>query len=884
MITEATAAIQNSSVLHEITIKWSGVKPAGKIIVSDATLEGLKIATGKGRTSKENYRFSSSGNNSLNVALSEVRTGPGSNPTIITVMNGNYSFSFFIRDLTYEFPIYIPDYNVIVCRSEDQRSFSEIENYIRGKSLLTNFKRIEKEPEESFDSAAVHTRNQTCPILLGISRDIRIFEIDLPEEMEKITPLMASSPTIIPETNNMGADYCFMAGRGQGVEQKSIRWLQDGTLPVYHKILIDDGIKYSMTAFASLESSDLKAENIEGTNFLVADNYSYGHTFTPSQQTAINSLLEKDQQKKEETVLYFSTEAVNTSLSPKYAWFRTLRPGRGWWEKFPTKYDPETGLSSFISGRVFDISKLNGKPLPDQELAVLLQPGEKAVFEFFLPHSPVSHERALDLSHQSFSGRLAECIEFWKSRLAESSSISIPERRINDMVRAGLLHLELITYGLEPEGVLAACPGVYSPIGTESSPIIQFYCSMGLSDVARRSLEFFLEKQYDDGSIQSFGGYMIETGAALYTIGEYFRYTHDTAWIKSIRPKLERSIDYLVKWRGKNKKPGLEGKGYGMIDGKVADPVDPYHQFMLNGYGYLGLKRMAEVLSHLDSEKGKQLQDEAEAWRNDIRSSFFNLMSYSPAVPLGDGTWCPTVPPWTEARALRLLYTQPETFLSHGTFTVSDALLGPLNLIFCEVLDPDEPAARMMMNYHSELFYQRNAAFSQPYYSRHDWVQLKQGLVKPFLKTYYNTVSALADRETYTFWEHLYHVSVHKTHEEAWFLMQTRWMLYLEEGKTLKLLSGIPGKWLEDGKRIELNNVRSYFGAFSLSVNSELKKGFITASFEDFSDTPPEQILIRIPHPDGKKPVSVSGGSWDEKNETLKIYPEKGKAEIRIEY
>jgi hypothetical protein len=52
-------------------------------------------------------------------------------------------------------------------------------------------------------------------------------------------------------------------------------------------------------------------------------------------------------------------------------------------------------------------------------------------------------------------------------------------------------------------------------------------------------------------------------------------------------------------------------------------------------------------------------------------------------------------------------------------------------------------------------------------------------MVKPFLKTYYNPFSALADRETYTFWEHLYKVSVHKTHEEAWFLMETRWMLYL---------------------------------------------------------------------------------------------------------
>ena len=27
-----------------------------------------------------------------------------------------------------------------------------------------------------------------------------------------------------------------------------------------------------------------------------------------------------------------------------------------------------------------------------------------------------------------------------------------------------------------------------------------------------------------------------------------------------------------------------------MIDGKVADPEDQFHQFMLNGYAYLGLE------------------------------------------------------------------------------------------------------------------------------------------------------------------------------------------------------------------------------------------------------------------------------------------------------
>ena len=157
-------------------------------------------------------------------------------------------------------------------------------------------------------------------------------------------------------------------------------------------------------------------------------------------------------------------------------------------------------------------------------------------------------------------------------------------------------------------------------------------------------------------------------------------------------------------------------------------------------------------------------------------------------------------------------------------------------------------------------------------------------MVKPFLKTYYNTFSALADRETYTFWEHLYKVSVHKTHEEAWFLMETRWMLYLEDGQTLKLLSGVPRKWLENGKRIEVKNAASYFGPVSFSVVSNLDKNNIVATIECNSDRKPEEVKIRIPHPDGKIPSKVTGGVYDKATETVTIKPFSGKADLRIEY
>ncbi|HUI10013.1 MAG TPA: hypothetical protein VL221_06775, partial [Bacteroidota bacterium] len=753
----------------------------------------------------------------------------------------------------------------------------------------TKLEAIESEPEESFDSAAARTRNQPCPTWLGLGRDIRIFELSdnrsyPASEWNMIEPRKASAPVKLSEFQDNTLRCAYLVGRGQGVAVNTSRRLEDGVLPILHATLTDDDIEYRSTAFVVPETSPLMRGGPIGTDWLVADYYSVGHMFTPEQEAMVKPRLEAEAAKGETTVLFFRCEAVNRGSVPRYAWFKTVRPVVGQWMNVPWSLDPVTGFSSFSHGSVFAISTLNGSPLHDEEIAVLIAPGKSAVLEFLVPHEPLARERAVALSRESFDARHDECRRYWESKLSRAARVSVPEQRINEMIRAGLLQLDLITYGEDPDGTLAPAIGIYAPIGTESSPIIQFYNSMGLSGVARRSLMFFLEKQHDDGMIQNFGGYMVETGAALWSMGEYYRYTRDLEWVKSVEPKLLRACDFLLRWRGEYLKDELKGRGYGMIAGKVADPNDPYHQYMLNGYGYLGVSRAAEMLADVDSASSARLAREAESWKRDIRSSLERSVAGSPVVPLGDGSWCPTVPPWTEAAGPRALHIGPDPFFSHGTVTTPDVLLGPMYLAFCEVLSPGEQLSKMMLDYESELFYQDNTAFSQPYYSRHDWLELKLGLVKPFLKTYYNACSALADRETYAFWEHLFQVSPHKTHEQAWFLMETRWMLYLEEGRTLSLLAGIPRIWMEDGKEITLDSVRSYFGPVSLRVKSHVNEGFIDASVTCDQESGPQDVVIRLPHPGGKKGRSVNVGTYDPATESVSVAGFRGRATIRLEF
>jgi len=874
---------------QQISIEWNNGKPSGTIDVLNGNLTKIEIIKGRGKIKNNRFEFTSTGSARIVLKIDSAQIHNGSGVTVISVKTKNHPFSFFLRDVSKDFPICIPDYSVVVLVDSDSRSYEEVQLNILSRKFMTKIEKIESEPEESFETAGKRTLNQSASTWLGISRDFRIFQIiesmpDNPLEANVIIPKFSSSPLILPELNKDAISYSYNVGRGVSAEINTTRHLDEGVLPILHSTHVDDDIVYSSTYFVSFENSDLNEQSVKGTHYLVADKYSVGNMFTEKQESILKPKLEEAFDAKEQTVLYFRSEATNKGTVPRYAWFKTIKPGNSWSQTKPYIFEHNTGLSTYVNGKVFCISKLNENPLRDEEMAVLLQPGEKAVFDFFLPHSPISNKRAIALSTQSFDKKLIDCRAFWQAKLKKAAQIYVPEKRIEEMIQAGLLHLDLITYGNEPNGTLAPNIGVYSPIGTESSPIIQFYASMGWNDIAKRSLTYFLDKQHDDGFIQNFGGYMVETGAALWSMGEYFRYTNDKKWVQEIEPKLIKSCDYLLNWRERNKTDSLKGRGYGMIDGKVADPEDPFHSFMLNGYAYLGLKRVAEMLADVDSYQSNRIRKEAESWKNDIRESFFSEMALSPVVPLGNGMWCPTAPPWTEAIGPRALYVNKETFYSHGTFTTVDALLGPLYLVFCEVLGVNEPASQRMLDYHSELFYQNNAAFSQPYYSRHNWMQAKLGLVKPFLKTYYNTFSALADRETYTFWEHFYKVSSHKTHEEAWFLMQTRWMLYMEDGSTLRLMNTIPRKWLEDGKSIELNDVQSYFGPLNVKVKSDIKKGYIEAAIQCNSERKPKEVTIRLPHPNGKKAVKVKGGEYDPDKEIVTVKSFTGNVSIKVEY
>ena len=865
--------------MQTIAIAWEH-PVQGTIDIIHGRLAGLTVTQGDGEVTAERFAFRG-GPCRLEIAIDEERIGWDADPTFVTVRAAEDAFSVLLRDVSAEYPVWLPMYGTAVTTAEDRRSYAEIAGQLQARGQRTVLRQLAEEPEESYADAAAATYPQRCPTWLGLSRDMRIFSV-APNirfyNRFEIQPQFHSPYVTLPEADGAAVNYATCLGRGVGSVRQLSRRLDEGILPILHLSLTDEDITYASTTFVTLERSPLTRETLRGTDFLVADGHGCGNMMTEAQTARFRALEQDERNRDEETVLYYRVRAVNTAAVPRYAWFKAPEPnvaGLG----FTTD-----GLGRLQGGRIFAVASLNGAPLPKDEVAVLLKPGEAALFEFKLPHQPISEARAMDLARQDFSARLEECRSFWREKLARVAQVHLPEPRVDEMLHAGLLHLDLIAYGKEPDEPVAATIGVYCPIGSESSPIIQFIDSMGDHALARRALQYFLDKQHDDGFIQNFGGYMLETGPALWSLGEHYRYTRDDAWVRSIAPQLLKACDYLLQWRGRNLREELRGCGYGLMEGKVADPEDPFRTFMLNGYAYLGLRRVAEMLAQVEPEQAQHIAREAAALQADIRTALRENMAKSPVVPLADGSWCPTSGPWAEARGPVSLCTDRHNWYTHGAFVGRDSMIGPLYLILAEVLDPAEPLAEMLLSYSVDIWHERNVAFSQPYYSPHPRIHLLRGEVPAFLKSYYTTFAGLADRETYTFWEHFFGASPHKTHEEGWFLMQTRWMLYLEDGATLKLLPGIPRAWLQAGHTLEFSRMASYFGPLSLRVTVQPDHRAVQAEITCDGAHKPARVELRLPHPQHRHPMTVDGGHYDPTREIVLIDPFSGNAKVSLAY
>ena len=795
-----------------------------KILYKDANKSTYKAINGEIVSVRRNGK--------ADVLILEDRGKEGRKQALVEV-SGEVSFSFLPCGVSAKSPIFYPARGVAVTEEGDERTYEEIAAAIGNRHLKTETERIEGERETSFSSVGKLPWHR-CPTFLSVFGNVNLWEAGFrgfPIEEKQHFDLY---DYFVPRKNwdrlDFGEDakrvvYRYSMGRGMGAYDPLSRRNYKGIYPCLTAKIKDGGIEYRLTAFCDGKNG---AERDEGTDYRNAVYHS-----------AANALDEREiadakAREGEDTILRVRIEAVNTGNVSAEAYLRLPQIDTPVMAEADAVNERIENGFGFYGDKVYMRASVNGEKASGAEIAFLLPPKEKARVNVILFHSPADRESAEAFNENDFDFALKKAETFWRKNLGDVYFWKLPEKRIEEALKTGCFHLMESCFGKRESETFAPCVGVYPPIGSESSPVVRFLTDCGKTELAGKCMNFFFDREKENGFIQNICGYMLENGATLYNEGVYFASSGKKEQLARNFGKIEKATEYVLSWieRNKNEKTC----GYGMIDGQVADPEDTYRSYALNAFAYAGLKSAAFLYSAC-GKNGGAIDARAEELKENIRSAFRESMKKAPLIPLKNGTWVPAVAPWAEGRGACFLHLDGSDCFSHAGHILKDSLLGLHFLVWFGVFDRDSEEGRMIADTMADVYCHENTAFSQPYYNLVPLIDLFAGRRKAFLREYYTAFATLADRETYSFWEHYFLATPHKTHEQAWFLMRTRHMLYREEKGALYLLSGIPDAWRKNGKEIVLKNAVCLYGKFSLSVR--FTKGKPDVRFcGEFSDIP----------------------------------------------
>jgi hypothetical protein len=158
-----------------------------------------------------------------------------------------------------------------------------------------------------------------------------------------------------------------------------------------------------------------------------------------------------------------------------------------------------------------------------------------------------------------------------------------------------------------------------------------------------------------------------------------------------------------------------------------------------------------------------------------------------------------------------------------------------------------------------------------------------------FLRAMLNQYAVHIVPGPYTFNEHSTRGPADKPFEEAGFMERFRGMLVFEEGSDLWLARATPRTWLEQGRKIRVQNAPTHFGMVDYEIISDADNGHVAATVRMPSRSPPKQVLLRLRHPKTApiRRTTVNGKPWtdfDVAKEVIKLHGVAGTATVEVDY
>ena len=386
-------------------------------------------------------------------------------------------------------------------------------------------------------------------------------------------------------------------------------------------------------------------------------------------------------------------------------------------------------------------------------------------------------------------------------------------------------------------------------------------------------------------------------------------FTTIRAWLRAAAPELARVGEWIVRQTDKTSQPAAEGRPeFGLMPpGVLADWNAFAYHFANNAYYYAALRELGAMLSEIQDPRGAMFTERASRLRANTLRAYHWTQARSPAVALRNGAWTPHYPSQVHSPgALGDFFPGQDA----GRSWCYDVEIGAHQLVPTGVMEANSPEVERMLEHmedvqfladgwfdypaatnHADWFNLGGFSKVQPYYTRNAEIYALRDDVKPFLRSYFNSLAAMLNPEVLTLWEHFNHSGAwDKTHETGYFLHQTREMLVQERGDELWLAPLITSNWLADGMSVAVTNAPTRFGRVSYRLTSHVRNGVIEAHIEPPARSAPKAIVLRLRHPDGKtlRAVTVNGKphtDFDAKSETVRIVPDTTKPiSVRASY
>jgi len=868
----------------------------------------------------------SNGNVSGIVASMLYTWGMDVDRTILTVRSPGADYSFLPGEILADQPIYLPDFGVYLRNNSVNLDLAEFKK--RGATRSRVCDAVARLPEQTLENASRVIRARRVELsFVGVDSNNQKFGVapdghlivgaGTPSRGNPMNAIFgvffdsAGAPTLFEKTPG-SKKHLF-----QTVDPKH-QELEEGWLPIITTRWSENDISFRRTDFGTLREMPAEVEESALRGDEPAVMISRLTITNPSVVPQVAEYYIKPWKAAHGPMPY---RAIPSDIPT--AWATILR------ENFVTVVDQDQeGALCFVDthGR----GKLSLDPGSGAvKYSEVLLPGEQVSVDVVIAGSPVPFADAPRLRGLDYERLQNATVRYWKKLLASGMTLEVPDRHMQNLFNATLHHFLLAM--TKDAGRDEHYPNVamlrYGSIGSESSPIMQALDMRGIHGRVESCLKAWLstqgEAQPEGDYVSKQGGfynfwpiYTIDQGAVLWALAEHYLYTRDQKWLQQVEQQIIDGCDFIIRERNRimREQDAARPAWYGLAPaGCTADMRDWEYSFMLNGYFYLALKKCTAVLQDSDKNQAARIGSEAQDYLQAIRRVLKECTAISPVARLRDNTGVPSIPPYVGLRGLSTdVKDSVDPDLRHGY--AYDATLGPFHLLKCEVLEPDSPEAGWMLNYLEDRFFLFTPLGSrvdlgqlgtdwfnlggfeklQPYYVHYQDAYLQRDQIPNFLRGFFNTLCSIADPMTLTFQEELDEEfgeggEPHKTHEEAWFFHQFRFMLVMEMKDELFLARGTPREWMEHGKRIAVNKAPTYFGSLSYSIQSRVADGTIEANVVPPKRQHPKALYLRLRHPQKAaiKQVTLNGRSWnrfDPEKEWIEIPTDAGDVAVVAKY